>query len=67
MNIISIQEDYSFTGPGQPPKVFRTRGCSCCSETVRITEESIAEAIQEAEEWLAELRDMKPETYPEED
>jgi hypothetical protein len=67
MNIIKVEEDYTYCGIGNAPKVFRTRGCSCCSETVRITAESIAQAISEAEEWLTELRDMKPETYPEED
>lgn len=65
MKILSIEPDYSFDGPGQIPKVFRTRGCSCCSETVRITEESIAEAILETEEWLEELKSLRPETYPE--
>ena len=67
MNIIQIEEDYTFCGRGQAPKIFSTRGCSCCSEKVRITAESIAQAIGEAEEWLETLRNLTPETYTDED
>lgn len=67
MNIIRISDDFSFMGEGEYPKVFRTRGCGCCSDDIRITAESINQAIQEAEQWLETIRALKPETYPEEE
>lgn len=67
MNIIRISDDFSFMGSGQYPKVFRTKGCGCCSDDIRITEESINQVIQEAENWLKILRTLEPEIYPEEE
>jgi hypothetical protein len=65
LNIISYStENYSITDDDcNPIPVFETRGCACCSKAVRVTEESIAQAISEAEEWLETLRKLVPVDY----
>lgn len=65
MSIIEYEpESYGLTDIYcNPLPAFKTRGCGCCSGYKKVTAETIAEAIQEAEEWLAELRSLEPADY----
>lgn len=47
----------------RPFPAFVTRGCGCCSSVVRVTRESIDEAIQQAKDWLAFLEGLQPVDY----
>jgi hypothetical protein len=68
LNFISIdQECYSFTDDdGRPYPALVTRGCGCCAAYRKVTRENLDEAIRQAEEWLAKLRETEPVDYPEE-
>ena len=37
-----------------------TSGCSCCSSLLPLTQENIALAIKEAEDWIKELKTLVP-------
>jgi hypothetical protein len=66
MDIIGItQESYDFTDDnGAPYPALKTRGRSCCSTSLPITQENLEEARNQAREWLSELEAMEPFNYP---
>lgn len=45
-------------------KQLYAEGCSCCSSKHAVTPERVAEAIKEAEMWLAELQDLQSSLRP---
>jgi hypothetical protein len=48
-----------------PDLTITDDGCGCCSDSQTLTRALLQEAIQEAEEWLAELKAIDPGTLPE--
>ncbi len=44
------------TGEYEETRMLKTVGCGCCCDYVEITKESLNEAIEEAEDWLSQLR-----------